>query len=74
MSRLDDNDYGRMIERLISARKLKGLTQTQVADLLQTGQSYISKVERCERRIDPIELLQFSYLYDVPVTELLGVG
>lgn len=67
MSRLDNNDYGRMIERLILARKLKNMTQVEVANLLERGQSYVSKVERCERRIDPIELWDFSVVYGFSV-------
>jgi hypothetical protein len=39
------------------------LTQWQVADQLQRPQSFVSKCESGERRIDVIELADFAALY-----------
>lgn len=44
---------------LVLARRESGLTQSQVAVALRKPQSYVSKVESGERRIDLIELLEF---------------
>jgi transcriptional regulator with XRE-family HTH domain len=52
-----------MLERLREARKAAGLTQAQVAERLGKQQSYVSKVESGERRIDPVELKRFAVLY-----------
>lgn len=52
-----------MVERLKQARQDAGLTQVQAAELLGKPQSYVSKVERAERRIDPPELARFAKVY-----------
>jgi transcriptional regulator with XRE-family HTH domain len=56
-------EYLHMLERLREARKAAGLTQAQVAERLGKQQSYVSKVESGERRIDPVELKRFAVLY-----------
>lgn len=60
------DDYRRMLERLRKARLAAGLTQTQVAARLGKPQSYVSKIELGERRIDPVELRRFAELYAKP--------
>ena len=55
--------YNKVIERLKQARIDIGLTQVQVAQKLKKQQSYISKIERGERRIDIVELEQLANLY-----------
>lgn len=55
--------YKGVIERLKQARKEAGLTQIDVAKKLQKSQSYISKVEKGEQRIDVVELNYFCKLY-----------
>lgn len=62
-----------MLARLRQARVEAGLTQDVVAQRLATRQAYVSKVERGERRLDPIELLRFAELYGKPVTWFLGI-
>jgi transcriptional regulator with XRE-family HTH domain len=57
------DDYRRMLDRLREARLAAGLTQTQVAGRLGKPQSFVSKVELGERRIDPVELRRFAELY-----------
>ena len=57
------DEYQYMLERLRRARKAAGLTQVQVAEALGRPQSYVTKCELGERRIDPIELQQFAVLY-----------
>ena len=55
--------YILLADRLKTARERAGLTQMQVALLLQRSQSYITKCETGEKRIDVIELLVFATLY-----------
>ena len=57
------NEYKKVINRLRQARIEAGLTQVEVAIKLKTVQSYVSKVETGERRIDIIELKKFADLY-----------
>ena len=56
-------EYREVIHRLRQARKEVGLTQVQVSKLLKKPQSYVSKVESGEQRIDVVELNKFSKLY-----------
>ena len=49
-------EYEIFLERLVAARKESGLTQDDLARRLRQTQSWVSKVERGERRIDVIEL------------------
>ncbi|MBK9174331.1 MAG: helix-turn-helix transcriptional regulator [Chloracidobacterium sp.] len=52
-------EYSLFLEQLRNAREEKGLTQTEVAERLGQSQSFVSKVERGERRIDIVELRAF---------------
>jgi len=61
-------EYTGMRERLKEARKAAGLTQGHVAKELDRPQSFVSKVETGERRIDPTELEKFGKLYGKPLT------
>jgi transcriptional regulator with XRE-family HTH domain len=42
----------------VEARVAKGVTQIELADLLGRPQSFVSKVEGGDRRLDVIEFLQ----------------
>ena len=53
-------EYERFRKRLISARKAAGLTQTQVATRLSRPQSFVSKYERGERRLDLVEFVEVA--------------
>ena len=55
--------YRYLLKRLRKARLDARLTQVEVAQALGRPQTFISKVELGERRIDPIELQQFATLY-----------
>jgi len=52
-----------MLERLRQARRDAGMTQAQVAEHLGVRQTFVSKVELGERRIDPVELRRFAEVY-----------
>ena len=47
---------------MIAARKAAGLTQTELAEQLGKPQSYVSKYDRGERRLDVIEFLTLADL------------
>lgn len=53
-------DYERLREMLAEARAASGLTQAQVARRLGRSQSFVSKYEMGERRIDLIEFLALA--------------
>ncbi len=46
-----------MLQTLIGARKAAGINQIELAERLGKPQSFVSKVERGERRVDVVELL-----------------
>lgn len=56
-------EYQYLLKRLRDARHQAGLTQVQVAKALRRHQSFVTKCELGERRIDPIDLLRFAKLY-----------
>ena len=63
-------DYRLLLERLKAARLAKGLTQHEVAKKLQKPQSFVSKVESGERRLDVIELKLLARLYGKSVSDI----
>jgi transcriptional regulator with XRE-family HTH domain len=44
-----------LVQILVEARKRAGLTQTQLAQRLGKDQSFISLIERSQRRVDTLE-------------------
>ncbi|MFP4438472.1 MAG: helix-turn-helix domain-containing protein [Chloroflexaceae bacterium] len=55
-----------------AARKRAELTQIEVAQRLGKPQSYVSKCESGERRVDAVEVAAFARLYGVSVEELVS--
>jgi transcriptional regulator with XRE-family HTH domain len=55
--------YRRFLKRLKDARLEAGLTQLEAAKAFRRPQSFISKCESGERRVDVIELEDFARLY-----------
>lgn len=64
-------DYKDIIERLKKARIEADLSQQAVADKLSKPQSYISKIESGERRLDVAEMKKFLAIYKKPVDHFL---
>ncbi len=52
--------YQRFREILIAGLKARQLSQTALADKLKRVQTFVSKYERGERRLDVIEFLEVS--------------
>ena len=68
-----DKRYQEFLSRLRKARIEAGLTQKQVAELLQKPQSYVSKSESGERRIDVVELVEFARAYKKPLNYFVDI-
>ena len=52
--------YRALLDTLIEAREAAGLTQTELAIRLGATQSFVSKCERGERRLDVVEFVDFA--------------
>ncbi len=52
-----------LVEQLKKARVEAGLDQEKAAKLLGKTQSYISKIESGQRRIDVVQLKDFARIY-----------
>jgi transcriptional regulator with XRE-family HTH domain len=50
----------RLRTRLVAARRERGLTQIELAALLARPQSFVSKYERGERRLDFVEVIEIA--------------
>lgn len=59
------------VKRLKKARMEAGLTQTEVAEKLGASQSWVSKVELGELRVEAIWLNRFAKLYGKSVSYFL---
>lgn len=55
--------YQAFLRRLRDARIEAGLTQGEVAQKLNEPQSFVSRCESGERRVDIIELVDFALIY-----------
>ena len=63
MSTVHSPRYRQFLKKLRAARLDAGLTQQQVARALRKPQSFVSKCESGERRVDVIEMERFAKLY-----------
>lgn len=63
--------YNQFRQLLIEARKIAGLTQTELSAHLQRPQSYVSKYERGERRLDLIEFLEVAEALQINPTDFI---
>ncbi len=57
---------------LREARRERGLRQQDLARLLGTRQSYVSDIERGQRRVDIVELRHLCQHLGLPLTELIA--
>lgn len=62
-------EYAVFLKCLRSARQRAGLTQEQFAECIGETQSFLSKCERGERRVDVIELRAFCAAMGMTLSE-----
>lgn len=63
--------YKILTDLLVSTRREAGLTQAEVTFALHKRQSYVSKIESGERRIDLVELLHLLKVLKTEKCDLL---
>lgn len=65
--------YQALIQHLIELRKLKGLTQLMLAERLGKPQSYVAKIEGCERKLDVLEFVELCRVLGVSANEMIKI-
>jgi transcriptional regulator with XRE-family HTH domain len=63
--------YRLFLDLLRASRIESGLTQEDVATRLNTSQSFVSKCERGERRLDVVELRSWCNALGVPLCDFI---
>lgn len=71
MRTIRDSRYLEIITRLRLARKTQGVMQKDLADRLSVPQSFVSKYETGERRLDIIELLDICSALGIELHDVL---
>lgn len=64
--------YAMFAKLLRAAREEAGFTQDEVAARLKTTQTFISKCERGERRLDVIELCSWCEALGIPASQFVA--
>ena len=65
MKSIFTDEYGVLLQRLVSARRGAGLTQQDLATRINRPQSFVSKYERGERRLDVLEFVMVCHALNV---------
>lgn len=71
MKSIYTDDYINIISTLRAIRINKNITQVEMAKLLNVTQSFVSKVENRERRLDVVELLTWIDVLGVSAEDVL---
>lgn len=69
---INTEDYRRLIELLRTMREEAGLRQSDVARELDVNQTWVSKYELGERRLDILELAQVAKVLGASLTEIIA--
>lgn len=64
-------EYTRFLQLLRAVREEMGITQVELADRLQATQSFVSKCERGERRLDFVEARAWCSALGVPLRDFV---
>lgn len=67
-----DKSHDSIADRLRSAREMAGLSQAQVARLLQMHRPTVTEMEAGRRKVSADELRQLAELYEVDIAWLAG--
>jgi len=69
---LSKNAYKRLRELLFTARREAGLTQVELSLRLKRPQSFVSKFERGERRLDVVEFGEVARALGIDPVRILS--
>lgn len=71
-SSLHSHQYQIFRSLLVAAREKSGLTQVRLAEKLGKPQSFISKYERGERRLDFTEFIELADVLEIDVVDFVS--
>ena len=71
MKSIYDEDYIEIITRLRIIRTSKNITQLDLANKMGKTQSFVSKIESCERRLDVIEFLRWLDTLNISFSDVI---
>lgn len=71
MKSIYDEDYIEIITRLRIIRTSKNITQLDLANKIGKTQSFVSKIESCERRLDVIEFLRWLDTLNISFSDVI---
>jgi transcriptional regulator with XRE-family HTH domain len=70
---IHSTQYAAFLKVLRHTRKRSGFTQIQLAEKIAETQTFVSKCERGERRIDVVELRSFCEAFGMPLKQFVTV-
>ena len=65
-------EHQHIVQKLKLARQQKGLSQQDVAKLINKTQSFVSKIESGQARIDIVQLKELARIYDKEIDNLIN--
>jgi len=68
---IHSDEYKEIILKIIKSRNEAGLSQKDVARIINKTQSYISKIENCQLRIDVVQLGELAKLFNKNISYFL---
>ena len=71
MKSIYDEDYIEIITRLRIIRTSKNITQLDLANKMGKTQSFVTKIESCERRLDVIEFLRWLDTLNISFSDVI---
>lgn len=74
MSSIRSDLYKRMIDLLVQARKDAGITQTELGKRLGQRQTFVSKFELGERRLDMAEFVMICRAIEVNPCAIIALA
>jgi transcriptional regulator with XRE-family HTH domain len=71
-SSLHSSNYKIFRSQLVAAREEAGFTQVNIAEKLEKPQSFVSKYERGERRLDFAEFVEIANILEIDIADFVN--
>lgn len=69
---IHDRGYQVLVTALRAARRRAKVTQIELSERLKADQSFVSRYERAERRLDVVEVRTICEALEIDFVELMG--